>query len=131
MNCMGASPDQPVTASGQRYEASPKHCEPVTAQRPGTKCPKWAGPIAQSLLDLSEEIGENKRVATCRGVAFIARKTHPDGNVWHGYPEAWDKIPGPVKERWLDNGWITRRDLRTWKTERDIANVWRECLDDR
>ena len=33
------------------YEASPRHCEPITAQNPGVKCPKWSAAVAQELLD--------------------------------------------------------------------------------
>src|SRR5437870_13893451 len=106
----------PPSPSGPRYEASNKHCEPITAQRPGTKCPIWSAPIAQALLDRSEPMGP-KRVATEHGVAFVAQRTYPDDrNVWHGYPEAWDKIPIDIKERWKAEGLVRSRDLRRWRT---------------
>jgi hypothetical protein len=107
-----------------RYEASSKHREPITAQKPGTKCPTWSAPMAQALLDHSEEMGQ-KRVATAQGIAFVAQRTHPgDRNVWHGYPEAWDKISVQIKSRWLSEGRITRRDLRRWKTREAVRLAW-------
>lgn len=128
MNCMGTSADQPVAASGLLYEASNKHCEPITAEKPGTKCPKWAAPVAQRLLDLSVTMGE-KRVATCRGIAFIAQKTHPEGNVWHGYPESWDKIDGAIKALWLEKKYVTRSDFRRWAKRSQVEKAWKELRD--
>jgi hypothetical protein len=57
-----------------QYEASSKHCEPITAQKPGSKCPAWSAPMAQALLNGSEEMGQ-KRVATAQGIAFVAQRT--------------------------------------------------------
>lgn len=128
MNCMGTPADLPVAASGLVYEASPKHCEPITAQKPGSKCPKWAAPISQRLLDISEPMGE-KRVATCHGVAFVAQKTHPDGNVWHGYPEAWDKIDCEIKEKWRQKGFVTGRDLKRWAKRDQVDKAWKDLHD--
>src|SRR5437870_11205025 len=109
----GTSANSPPP-SGPRYEASNKHCEPITAQKPGTKCPVWSAPMAQDLLDRSEPMGQ-KRVATERGIAFVAQRTHPDyRNVWHGYPEAWDQIDVDIKRRWLSQGLVSNRDLRRW-----------------
>lgn len=129
MECMGQDVQNPVSPSGLTYKASGKHCEPITAQKPGTKCPAWSAPLAQRLLDMSEPMGD-KRVATCRGLAFVAQLTHPDGDVWHGYPESWDKIPSEIKKRWKDAGWISGRDLKRWKTRQDVASAWREFRDE-
>lgn len=66
-----------------------------------------------------------KRVATERGIAFVAQRTYPDErNVWHGYPEAWDQISVDVKNCWLSEGRITKRDLRRWKTREAVQAAW-------
>ena len=108
------------------YEPSPKHCELITAQRPGTKCPKWSAAHAQELLTASEAMGE-KRVATRNGLAFVAQRTH--GDVWHGYPEAWDKIDSAIFTKWLECGLITRRNLRQWRTRDQVESAWKELND--
>ena len=105
------------------YEASPKHCEPLTAERPGLKCPAWSRDIAQQLLDASVEWG-NKRVATYRGVAFVAQRTTPNDDVWHGYPEGWDKIEFSIKMNWLRAGLIKRRHLRQFATRRQMRDAF-------
>jgi hypothetical protein len=82
--------------------------------------------MAQALLDNSELMGQ-KRVATAQGIAFVAQRTYPgDRNVWHGYPEAWDKISVEIKGRWLSEGRITRRDLRRWNTREAVQLAWAE-----
>lgn len=71
---------------------------------------------------------DGKRVATERGVAFVAQRTYPDErNVWHGYPEAWDKISVQIKNRWLTEERVTKRDLRRWRTREDIRLAWQEA----
>ena len=96
---------QPLTV----YKPSAKHCEPITAQKPGTKCPGWSKNIAQALLNDSLPMGD-KRVATRNGLAFVAQMT--EGNVWHGYPEAWDQIDLEIKKRWLADGIIPTAGIR-------------------
>lgn len=108
------------------YNPSPKHCEPLTAQKPGTKCPRWSVALAQDLLASSEAMG-GKRVATRNGLAFVAQPTG-DGT-WHGYPESWDKIDNAIRARWLAESRIKRRDLRQWATRDDIRNAWKELED--
>jgi len=70
-----------VPPDRHHYHPSPKHCEHLTAQKPGTKCPRWSAIRAQELLDQSEAMGD-KRVATRHGIAFVAQPTG-DGT-WHG-----------------------------------------------
>ncbi len=109
------------------YRPSNKHCEPLTAQKPGTKCPRWSAVKAHELLDGSLPMGNKQRVATSNGLAFVARQTNH--GTWHGYPESRDKIDTAIKTRWLDEQRIKRRDLRQWKTRDDIRSAWKE-LDD-
>jgi hypothetical protein len=106
-----------------KYEPSPKHCEPITAEAPGVKCPAWSAPIAQELLEESVKIGE-KRFATRQGVAFVGQLTREseDEEIWHGYPEAWDRVDVGLKRRWLTEEKIPRRDLRQLKTRADVRN---------
>lgn len=111
------------------YRPSPKHCEPITAEKPGTKCPAWSVPIAQQLLDESVQAG-GKRVATRDGVAFVARVTNPEQDVWHGYPEAWDQIDMATKLSWQREGKVTKRQLRRWATRDQIGKLWRDDNDD-
>ena len=118
--------DTPTPAPALVYRASNKHCEPLTAQKPGTKCPRWGEDRAQELLNESVEMGA-KRVATRCGLAFVAQDTN-DGT-WHGYPEPWDKIDAAIRVRWLAEGRIKRRHLRQWASHEDIRNAWKE-LDD-
>jgi hypothetical protein len=108
------------------YRPSEKHCEPITAQKPGTKCPRWSATRAQELLDQSEPMGE-KRVATLHGIAFVAQ--YGNDGTWHGYPEAWDKIDGAIRARWLAEGRIQRRDLRRWAGRDDVRDAWKELND--
>ena len=105
------------------YRASPKHCEPITAERPGTKCPAWSVAEAQALLDEAVPMGQ-ARVATRNGLAFVARPTS-DGT-WHGYPEAWDKVEPAIRQRWLADGRVTRRDLRRWADRPSLRLAWKE-----
>ena len=103
------------------YFASAKHCEPITAQKPGLKCPAWSAAVAQELLDESERWGE-KRVATRNGVAFVAQ-SDSEGKVWHGYPEAWDVIDPRIVRRWKQQGKVKPRDLRHYASRRQLREA--------
>ena len=56
------------------YEASPRHCVPITAQNRGVKCPRLSVSIAQKLLDSAKPVGKTLQ-ATHKGIGFVARKT--------------------------------------------------------
>ncbi|MGC8474849.1 MAG: hypothetical protein ACP5NP_00705 [Acetobacteraceae bacterium] len=118
--------DTPTPAPALVDRASNKHCEPLTAQKPGTKCPRWSETRAQELPNESVEMGA-KRIATRHRLAFVAQDTN-DGT-WHGYPEPWDKIDAAILTRWLDEGRIKRRHLRQWASREYIRTAWKE-LDD-
>ena len=107
------------------YEASPRHSEPITAQNPGVKCPAWSASVAQKILDSAEPVG-NTLQATHDGVGFVARKTRTtdDREVWHGYPEAWDKMDLKLKKRWREEGLIQGKDLRTYATRRKVRDAF-------
>ena len=112
------------------YQPSPKHCEPVTAQRPGLKCPDWSRGIARDLLSESIVWGE-KRVATRNGIAFVAQLTRPSADAWHGYPESWDNIDWVIKQRWLAERRIRRQDLRSFGTREQLRDAFGGSLHDR
>ena len=114
-----------MCAASRIYEASRRHCEPITAQNPGVKCPAWSAAIAQELLDTAEPVG-NTLQTTHNGVGFVARKTRTtaDGDVWHGYPEAWDRMDLELKKRWREQGRIRGRDLRTYATRRQVRDAF-------
>lgn len=107
------------------YEASRRHCEPITAQNPGVKCPSWSASIAQEILNTAEPVG-NTLQATRDGVGFVARKTRTtdEGEVWHGYPEAWDRMDSALKKRWYEEGLIRGKDLRAYATRRKVRDAF-------
>ncbi|MFN3677572.1 MAG: hypothetical protein ACK4TC_16540 [Sphingomonas pseudosanguinis] len=107
------------------YEPSPRHCEPITADNPGVKCPAWSVAIAQELLDEAEVVGSALQ-ATRNGVGFVGRRTLAieKGVLWHGYPEAWDRMDFDLKQKWLAEKAISKRDLRSYKTRRQVRDAF-------
>lgn len=107
------------------YKASERHCEPITAENPGVKCPAWSTSIAQELLDAAVPVG-NTLQNTHNGVGFVARKTltTAEGEVWHGYPEAWDRMDMELKKRWRKQGKIHGRDLRAYATRGNVRDAF-------
>lgn len=107
------------------YDPSPRHCEPITAENPGVKCPDWGASIAQGLLTMAEPVG-NAVQATHGGVGFVGRLTRvtDEGEIWHGYPEAWDRMDIDLKQKWLQEKVISKRDLRTYKTRRQVRDAF-------
>ena len=107
------------------YDPSPRHCEPITAENPGIKCPAWSVVIAQELLDNAQQVG-NALQATRGGVGFVARLTRAteEGVIWHGYPEAWDRMDFDLKQQWLAEKVISKRDLRSYKTRKQVRDAF-------
>jgi len=114
------------------YEASPRHCEPITADNPGVKCPGWSAAVAQDLLESAEAVGPSLQ-ATRDGVGFVGRLTRVTdaGEIWHGYPEAWDQMDIGLKRKWQKSGLVSRKDLRSYKTRRQIRDEFGGRLVDR
>ncbi|MBI5162751.1 MAG: hypothetical protein HY985_02490 [Magnetospirillum sp.] len=115
--------DASASLTTPTYEPSNKHCPPYTA--PGTRCPRMSLEEARDLFEHSLPMGDNARVATRDGVAFMARLTYPDDkNVWHGYPVEWDKIEQHIVDRWKMERKIKSRDVdRLWsRTDIDRAS---------
>ncbi len=86
-------------------------------------CPDWSVSIAQTLLNEAKPVGE-KLQATRNGVGFVAQRTRTteESEVWHGYPEAWDKMDLKLKKKWRKAGLISREDLRTYKTRQQVRD---------
>ena len=94
-----------------RYESSPKHKEPWQRGRRGVLCPREIdAERARQLLADSEPVGD-VRYAVHGGRAYCARQHGPD--LWHGYPVGWIRVPERLRRRWMDEGRVRRRDIRT------------------
>ena len=116
-----------------KYRGSIKHKNRPGIGRKGTLCPEWthctdAGgfngdpfnhpwdvTVAHSLFEesTSPTSGGPARYATRNGVAFKAVETN-DGT-WHGYPLPWNNVPAELKDLWLENEKVTKRELRRYK----------------
>lgn len=107
------------------YEPSPRHCEPITAENPGVKCPDWSTAIAQELLETAHPVGSTLQ-ATRNGVGFVAQRTRTteEAEYWHGYPEAWDRMDPRLKRQWVQDGLVSRRNLRTYRTRRQVRDAF-------
>jgi hypothetical protein len=51
-------------------------------------------------------------------MAFEAKPTG-DGS-WHGYPIPWESVPPLILNQWLDEGRVTRRDIKRSRPNNDI-----------
>jgi hypothetical protein len=51
-----------------------------------------------------------KRYAVLEGKAFCAQEHEPGR--WHGYPIGWEEVPHSLRKTWLEEGKVTRRDMK-------------------
>ncbi len=104
------------------YEPSPKHKSWLRPYDPdATQCPSWSHDHAAGLLKESlTEPGDDRRFATEQGMAFAARVTRSD--VWHGYPVPWAEVPEAVRERFVANGQVTRRQIKRLLSSEALAD---------
>ena len=121
------------------YRGSLKHKDRPARGRKGTICPEWthigptealgtdphafpwtATPAADLFAVATIDPSDQRRYATRRGIAFEAKPTE-DGT-WHGYPLPWEDVPAWLKNRWLDDGAVTKREVRRFfsRPEKDI-----------
>ncbi len=101
-----------MTEPDIRYEPNPKHKEPWQPGRKGTLCPppnQLSTKKAMEMLKNSDLEGK-KRYATFGGKAYCAQE-HRAG-LWHGYPISWHEVPPRVKSKWLEEGLVTRKEMR-------------------
>ncbi|MEY4414827.1 MAG: hypothetical protein RIQ53_2120 [Pseudomonadota bacterium] len=51
-------------------------------------------------------------------MAFEAKPTE-DGT-WHGYPIPWETVPAEITDQWIDEGAVTKRQIKKfWQKDRD------------
>ena len=124
------------------YQGSLKHKDRPARGRKGTICPEWThvgstgtlgtdphafswtGTTADELfVAATVDQADQRRYATRRGVAFEAKPTE-DGT-WHGYPLPWEDVPAWLKDRWLDDGSVTKREVRRYfsRPKKDIRRA--------
>ncbi|MBF0143649.1 MAG: hypothetical protein HQL57_00075 [Magnetococcales bacterium] len=97
------------------YVPNPKHKKPWQPGRKGALCPAWSHDLAQKLLTGSEahpQSGKKVRFATHNGLAFAAYPDNQGG--WHGYPIGWNEVPDKIRNNWLKEKLISRRDVRKY-----------------
>lgn len=130
----------PVSHTSQpspAYRGSQKHKNRPTEGLKGTLCPEWthATPTGGYRHDPYEHrwdeteahrlferavLGANgrRRFATAAGIAFEAKPTE-DGT-WHGYPVPWESVPADIANKWIDEGVVTRRQIKKfWQMDKD------------
>ena len=49
-----------------------------------------------------------------RGIAFEAKPTS-DGT-WHGFPVPWESVPPAILRQWLQDGKVTRRQVKLFRS---------------
>lgn len=119
------------------YRGSQKHKNRPTEERKGTLCPEWTHAAltggyrhdpyehrweetqAHRLFE-GAVLGANgrRRFATAAGIAFEAKPTE-DGT-WHGYPVPWESVPADIANKWIDEGLVTRRQIKKfWQIDKD------------
>ena len=119
------------------YRGSPKHKSRPAFGAKGTLCPEWThetfdgglgtdtaalrwGPTrAADLFSRAvEDQATGRRYATERGIAFEAKDSN-DGT-WHGFPVAWEDVPHRIKDRWLAERKVEKRDLKRRYDRADV-----------
>lgn len=130
------------------YRGSLKHKNRPARGRKGTCCPEWthetaeegfAGNVdahdwtntwAHKLFERAavDESAPDRRFATERGIAFEAKPTN-DGT-WHGYPVPWEEVPADLKDRWLAEGALTKKELRYYLKRNESDYKWPLETDD-
>ena len=79
----------------------------------------WQATRAAGLFSRAvEDKTTGRRYATERGVAFEAK----DGNdgTWHGFPVPWEDVPHWIKDQWLAERKVAKRDLKRRYDRADI-----------
>jgi len=92
-----------------KYEGNPKHKDPWQRGRKGSLCPRRDEPWAQDLLENSEA-SDGKRFACFDGKAYCAQE-HRKG-FWHGYPVGWKEVPPHIRDKWIEEGLVSRQDIK-------------------
>lgn len=104
------------------YERNPKHKSWLRPFDPdATQCPAWSHDCAQALLDESLiDAGDGRRFATRGGMAFAGRLTRED--IWHGYPVPWAEVPEAIRQRFVDDRKVDRRQIKRLLSSEALAD---------
>lgn len=129
-----------------QYRGSQKHKNRPSAGRKGTLCPEWthardsegfsgdpfqhdwSQTVAHQLFE-SATTSEDRRFATQRGIAFEGKPTG-DGT-WHGFPIPWESVPPSILTKWLQEGKVSRRDVKLYKSRGKDDIHWALGSDDK
>ena len=68
--------------------------------------------LAESVLE------DGRRYATRKGIAFVA--VFSGDGTWHGYPVPWQDVPRNVRDAFVGEGRVTRRQMRRTADRADI-----------
>lgn len=124
----------PVTPT-LRYRGSIKHKRWQPGGGFGTLCPRWTHETslqgfagkpyshpweethAHAML-VESVLEAGRRYATRKGIAFVAI---PSGDgTWHGYPVPWQDVPRNVRDAFVCEGLVKRRQTRRIADRADI-----------
>ena len=95
------------------YESNEKHRDPSQPGARGSLCDQSVRPLAQQLLDGSEQVGR-MRYAVHDGKAYCA-KEHRRGR-WHGHPVGWMEVPAKLRTTWTKTRQVSKRQIdKHWK----------------
>lgn len=102
---------QPARSAGPvTYEENEKHCNPAQRGQRGSLCPREIDDgLADQLLQGSVLDGQT-RYATHGGRAYKAAQHRP--GKWHGWPVGWVEVPQPIKQQFLKQKLVKKRDTR-------------------
>jgi len=123
------------------YRGSLKHKNRPARGNKGTLCPEWThatdfnggfcgdpfthpwqSTVAHRLFNGAIAVGDERRFATERGIAFEAKPTG-DGT-WHGYPIPWESVPPRILNQWLQEGKVKRREIKLNKPRNENDIHW-------
>ena len=122
--------------SSPQYRGTIKHKRWRPGGGYGTLCPSWTHDApaqgfagdpfdhpwqetrAHAMLKESVLAKDGRRYATREGIAFAAVASG-DGT-WHGYPVPWQDVPRNVRDAFVREGRVTRRETRKVVDRRDV-----------
>ena len=90
-------------------DSNAKHNRPWQRGRRGTLCPAELRTKAQTLLLESVQVGK-RRYAVHEGKAYCAQQHGKD--LWHGYPVGWVDVPKSLRNQWISQNRLKRREVR-------------------
>lgn len=130
------------------YRGSLKHKNRPADGPKGTICPEWTHQTAaesfatdphaydwadtkaaELFAEARVDEANDRRYATAEGIAFEAKPT-ADGT-WHGFPIPWESVPAAIKNDWLCNGAVNRRQTKRYFRFDKNDIHWAMMTDDR